>query len=61
MEKIAYTVQVENGPSLQEWLAEFRVGILAPKSNDRALDIMRSWDTPDFSKVISKLEVPTIA
>lgn len=47
-----------------EWLKEFRVGILAPKSTegrDRAKEIMNSWkdknDNIDFSKTIGRLKV----
>jgi hypothetical protein len=43
MENIAYTVELENKPSLIEWLAEFRVGILAQKKDLRAAEIMSTW------------------
>ena len=58
MEKISYTVTPPAQPSLQEWLAEFRVGILVPKKNDRAKDIMDTWTVNhkpvDWKKFIEK-------
>ena len=58
MEKISYSVYPEMEISLQEWMAEFRVGIMAPKKNDRAKDIMDTWTVDhkpvDWKKFIEK-------
>ena len=61
MEKISYSVYPEAQISLQEWMAEFKVGIMAPKKNDRAKDIMDTWTVDhkpvDWKKFIeTKLE-----
>lgn len=58
MEKISYSVYPEMQISLQEWMAEFRVGIMAPKKNERAKDIMDTWTVNhkpvDWKKFIEK-------
>ena len=58
MEKINYSVYPEAQISLQEWMAEFKVGIMAPKKNDRAKDIMDTWTVDhkpvDWKKFIQK-------
>lgn len=58
MVKISYTVYPETEISLQDWLAEFRCGIMAPKKNERAKDIMDTWTVNhkpvDWKKFIEK-------
>ena len=58
MLKIAYTVYPETQINEQDWLKEFRVGIMAPKKNDRAKDIMDTWTVNhkpvDWKKFIEK-------
>jgi len=58
MVKIASTVNPPVELSLQEWMAEFRVGIMASKKNDRAKDIMDTWTVDhkpvDWKKFIEK-------
>ena len=58
MLKIAYTVYPEAQLTEQDWLKEFRVGIMAPKKSDRAKDIMDTWTVDhkpvDWKKFIEK-------
>lgn len=58
MIKISYTVYPETQISEQDWLKEFRVGIMASKKNDRAKDIMDTWTVNhkpvDWKKFIQK-------
>jgi hypothetical protein len=47
MEKIAYSVVPQEQPSFNDWVTEFRVGMLAPKpTNRRAEDMMSLWNRP---------------
>lgn len=55
---IAYTVECSERPSLTEWLAEFKVGLMAPKSiegKEKAKSMMKLWGdgngNVDFSKI----------
>lgn len=58
MLKIASTVLPSVQLTEQEWMAEFKVGIMAPKKNDRAKDIMDTWTVNhkpvDWKKFIQK-------
>ena len=58
MERIGYTVMPPTQPSLQDWLAEFKCGLTAPKKNDRAQDIMNTWTVDhkpvDWKKFIER-------
>lgn len=58
MLKISYTVLPAVQLSEQDWMAEFRVGIMAPKRNDRPKEIMDMWtsehETIDWKKFIEK-------
>lgn len=58
MEKISYTVNPPVEISLQEWMAEFRIGIMAPKKDNRAKEIMDTWTVDhkpvDWKKYIQK-------
>lgn len=50
---IAYTVQPSNQPSQAEWMKEFKVGLMAPKSRegrDRALSMMKEFNFCNISK-----------
>lgn len=40
--------------SFQKWMMEFKVGRLAKKHNDRAVEMMAQWE-PDFRPVVAKL------
>lgn len=58
MLKISYTVLPPVQLSEQDWMAEFRVGIMAPKKDNRAKDIMDTWTVDhkpvDWKKYIQK-------
>jgi hypothetical protein len=58
MLKIGYTVLPPVQISQEDWMAEFRVGLMAPKKNDRAKDIMDTWTVDhkpvDWKKFIQK-------
>jgi len=58
MLKIGSTVLPPVQISQEDWMAEFRVGLMAPKKNDRAKDIMDTWTVDhkpvDWKKFIQK-------
>lgn len=63
MENIAYTIHPPVQPSLQEWMAEFRVGIMVPKKNYQAQEIMKTWTVDnkqvDWKKFIKNVPLGT--
>lgn len=58
MLKISYSVYPEVQLTEQEWLTEFKCGLMAPKKSDRAQDIMNTWTVDhkpvDWKKFIQK-------
>ncbi len=50
--------------TLEEWLAEFKVGRMAPKvDNGRAREMMSMWDGPEksfFDKVLEDVKILSI-
>lgn len=57
-ENIAYTIECEERPSLIDWMAEFRIGLMAPKhpeGKQKAKEMMKLWEDRygrvDFSQI----------
>ena len=62
MEKIAYTVYPpEELMPLEQWMAEFKVGLMAKKFDTRANELMKQWGAAnrpaDFTSTILKIKV----
>ena len=62
MIKIQSTVTPPEQPSLNVWLIDFKVGLMAPKprdGKDRAIKMMKLWEDNhgriDFSETIKRL------
>jgi hypothetical protein len=54
--KVAKTVIPQDRPSFNDWAAEFKVGILAPKPvNARAVEMMASYDWKPKSQKTTKI------
>ena len=54
---IAYTVTPPQQPTEQEWMREFKVGIQAPKFDNRAMDMNNQYDysSKGFLDILERL------